>query len=100
MGAARMQWLLDHFVLYIEQGFIFVANALIASLGAFLGVVSALLPDMPGQPAIPAAISTAMRVAYEAFDVGWLLAYIVMFFGLMAAVYLVMIPLRWVKAAE
>jgi hypothetical protein len=95
-----MQWLLDHFVLYIEQGFIFVANALIASLGSFLGVISGLLPSMPGQPSIPGAITTAMRVAYEAGDVGWLLAYIATFFALMAGVYLVMIPLRWIKAAE
>jgi hypothetical protein len=95
-----MQWLLDHFVLYIEQGVVYVINAVIAALGSFIATVLGLLPNMPSQPTLPGAITDAARVAYEAADVGWLIAYVAVFFGLMALVFVVMIPLRWIKATD
>jgi hypothetical protein len=95
-----MQWLLDHFVTYIEEGFVYVVNAVISALGAFMAFVLNLLPGMPSQPTIPSAITTASRVAYEACDVGWLLAYISTFLTLMASVFVIMIALRWIKAAD
>lgn len=95
-----MSWLFGHIVGYIEEAAVWVANAVISSLGAFISYIVGLLPSMPGQPSMPAYIGDTVAVMYQVCDVGWLLAYIASFFTLMAAVFLLMIPLRWIKAAD
>jgi hypothetical protein len=95
-----MQWLIDHIVCYFQTALHLAVNAVVAGLGAFWGLIVGLLPDMPGYPDVPSAVTTAVGYAYYGFDVGWLIAYLASFGALMAAVFLVMIPLRWIKAAD
>jgi hypothetical protein len=97
---ALLQNIVDMFVCWVKTGVVDVANLLFAGLGAFWGSIVGLLPSMPGYPDVPSAVTTAVGYAYWAFDVGWLVAYLAIFGGLMAAVFVLMIPLRWLKAAS
>ncbi len=95
-----MQWLLDNLVCYVKTAFTFVLNETVEAIGALYGVMVGALPAMPGYPDTPAFVVTAMEWAYYIFDVGWILGYVATFFVLMGALFLVMIPLRWIKAVD
>jgi hypothetical protein len=95
-----MQWLLDHIVCYFQTALHLAINAVVAGVGGLASLIVGLLPNMPGYPAIPSLVQTGIGYAYYVCDVGWIIAYIGTFFGLMGAVFVVMIPLRWAKAAD
>lgn len=95
-----MQWLLDHIVCYFQTAIHYAVNAIVVAVGATIGVIVNLLPDMPGYPSIPSYAQTAMKFAYYLMDFGWLLGYIATFFALMTGVFAVSIALRWMRVIE
>ncbi len=95
-----MQWLIDHIVCYFQWGIILAANVIIAGFGSLWGALVAVMPDLPGYPPIPDAVQEGLAWGYFIFDFGWLLAYLATFFTLMGAVFVLMIPLRWLRAVD
>lgn len=95
-----MGWLLGHFVSYIKEGVVWVVQQCINTLGAWFLLLLNALPPMPSQPSLPSFMSDAISWAYYLFDFGWLLAYLTTFFGLIAALFLLMIALRWAKVID
>jgi hypothetical protein len=95
-----MTWLITHIVCYFKTALFVTVNAVVASIGGLISWVLNLLPTMPQAPSVPGPLQDGMSLVGYYFDVGWLVAYITGFFLLMGVVFLVMIPLRWVKAAD
>jgi hypothetical protein len=98
-----LDWLagvVDKLVCYVQTAATLALNALIAALGAFWGFIVGLLPEMPGVPPLPGLMATAAGYVAWFVEVEWLVYYLGLFFSLLGAVMLLLIPLRWLKAVD
>jgi hypothetical protein len=90
----------DRLVCYIQTAATLALNALIAAVGAIWAWAVGLLPAMPSVPSLPELLLDGADVAGWLFDVPWLLTYLAGYFVLIGAVFVVLIPLRWLKAVD
>ena len=95
-----MDTLVTYFVCWVETAVVTVLNWVILALGSLWLAVVTLLPDMPAHATLPSFVVTAVGYMNYVLDVAWLVAWVGTFFGMVGAVFLVMIPLRWIKAAD
>jgi isoprenylcysteine carboxyl methyltransferase (ICMT) family protein YpbQ len=92
--------LLNGIVCFIETAVITVLNLAIVALGALWEVLIGLLPNMPDHPTLPSFVVQGVRWANYVVDLPWIIGYMASFFALMAGLWAIMIPLRWLKAAD
>ena len=91
--------LLEGFVCFVQTGATLVVNAVIAALGAFVGLLVAAMPvAMPDLPALPSQFATAAGWVAWFFPVATVVQILAFFLTAWLAWQAVAIGLRWAKA--
>jgi hypothetical protein len=93
-----LEWvggLIQKIATYVLWALVTALNLLIAALGAFIGFVWNLLPDMPTPPGAPS--SPVLEVVNYVLPVGGLVAGLLVFVALWLAYLLIRVPLKWAK---
>jgi uncharacterized ion transporter superfamily protein YfcC len=93
-----LQQLVDQFVCWIQTGAMLAVNLIIVGVGGAAAGILALLPNMPDLPDPPADVVTALSHGDYYLPVTFIVALLGTTATLMLALWVVKIPLRWLKA--
>lgn len=94
-----LQNIVDFFVCWIQTGITLFVNLLIAGLGAAADAALSVAPGMPSSPSLPPDVAAALAAANYYLPLTFALTLIVLSAGLILAIWVLKIPLRWIKAA-
>lgn len=95
-----LERIVGQFVCWIQIGIVSVINLLIAGVAAVWAMVVGVLPDMPVLE-LPDFLAGVFSFMGWLFPITWLLGtWLPTFLVLWAVILVIMIPLRWIKAAE
>jgi hypothetical protein len=93
-----LQNIVDLMVCWVETGVMLVVNLCIVGVAAAAAGVFALLPDMPAQPPVPSDVQAALASADYYLPLSFTLELVATSAALIATIWLVRIPLRWIRA--
>lgn len=93
-----LQNIVDFFVCWIQTGVTLVINAVIAALGLLAQGALAVAPEMPTSPSMPPDVANALAAANYYLPLTFALTLLVLSAGLILAIWVLKIPLRWIKA--
>lgn len=91
---------LSQLVCWIMTALVLTLNLIIAALGAVLGTLIELLPEIEGVPAVPDEITTVAGWVNWFFPVGQVSLFFVFIFGAWILWQAVAVIMRWAKAKD
>jgi hypothetical protein len=95
-----LQNIVDMFVCWIETGVMVVVNLIIVGIAAAMSGIFALLPDMPAALVLPTDVTNSLAAADYYVPLTFIVTLIGTCFTLILAIWLIKIPMRWVRASE
>ncbi len=93
-----LEALVTNLVCWIQTGLVLALNFVIASIGALLEGLAAVLPDMPELPAVPGPVTTALAWVNWVFPVSTVVAVLAFLMAAWLLWQAVAIALRWARA--